>query len=63
VAITGRRAPDARQSVTGPPVTDDPTIPGWLQLPRVGSGRSRSDRASLARRPGKPCGCGCGGHG
>ena len=49
----------ASPSVSTLPVTTDPTVPGWVALPAVDSGKTPSVTAGGA--PIGPCGCGCGG--
>jgi hypothetical protein len=50
-------------SLDEPPVTPDPTVAPWLQLPSSARGRSVADTEQHRRRPTTPCGCGCGGDG
>jgi hypothetical protein len=43
-----------------PPLTSDPTTPGWIALPTRDRGRSSADKVQSRLRPKHPCGCsGC----
>ncbi|HEX5703539.1 MAG TPA: hypothetical protein VFX97_10110 [Pyrinomonadaceae bacterium] len=43
-----------------PPITSDPTTPGWIALPAHGRGRTTADKMQTRLRPKRPCGCGGG---
>jgi hypothetical protein len=40
-----------------PPSTSDPTMPGWVALPKRNRGRSVADKLQNNFRPRRPCGC------
>jgi hypothetical protein len=40
-----------------PPITSDPTKPGWIALPARDPGREASDKLQKKFRPARPCGC------
>jgi hypothetical protein len=40
-----------------PPLTRDPTTPGWVALPVRDRGRNTADRVQTRFRPKRPCGC------
>ena len=39
------------------PLTNDPTVPGWVALPAVDSSRRAADKYQSKTRPLRPCGC------
>jgi hypothetical protein len=40
-----------------PPSTSDPTMPGWVALPKRDRGRNAADKLQSNFRPKRPCGC------
>ena len=55
-SLTGRAPVGARTSGSGAPTTADPTVPGWVSLPRSGSAAAPTRHPASCR-----CGCGKGG--
>lgn len=59
-SIRGDVAIKAKVATGDPPLTSDPTIPGWIALPVRDRGRNSADKVQTRLRPKHPCGCGGG---
>ena len=56
-SIQGSVAVKSRIASGDPPLTTDPTKPGWVALPLRDPGRSAADKVQGKLRPARPCGC------
>ncbi|HEV7474746.1 MAG TPA: hypothetical protein VGN90_11905 [Pyrinomonadaceae bacterium] len=56
-SIRGDVAIKPRIASGDPPLTSDPTTPGWIALPVRDRGRNTADKVQTRFRPKRPCGC------